>query len=114
MGAVYGFNLGSAQAFTRSIFSQYIPEGREAEYFSFFELSDRGTAWAGPLACGLVFQATASYRSALSTLVVFFFIGTLILLRFKPEQALVEKKAFDLEVKGLSKEHRTCEQRGSI
>ena len=26
-----------------------IPEGQEAEYFSLYEISERGTSWLGPL-----------------------------------------------------------------
>ena len=72
---VFGFNTSSQQAFTRSIFAHYIPAGRESEYFSFYEISDKGTAWLGPLVLGLVFQATGSYRQAFGTLVGFFVVG---------------------------------------
>ena len=36
--------------------------GKEAEYFGFYEISDRGTSWLGPLAFGLTYQLTGSYR----------------------------------------------------
>ena len=43
-----GFVLGGTQALSRSLFSQLIPPGKEAEYFGFYEISDRGTSWLGP------------------------------------------------------------------
>ena len=43
-----GFVLGGTQALSRSLFSQLIPAGKEAEYFGFYEISDRGTSWLGP------------------------------------------------------------------
>ena len=67
--------LGGTQALSRSLFSQLIPAGKEAEYFGFYEISDRGTSWLGPLAFGLTFQLTGSYRYAIVSLVFFFVVG---------------------------------------
>ena len=49
--------------------------GKEAEYYGFYEISDRGTSWLGPLAFGLTYQLTGSYRLAIISLVVFFVAG---------------------------------------
>lgn len=92
---IFGFNTGSQQTFTRSIFAHALPSGREAEYFSLFEISDRGTAWLGPLVVGIVNQQTGSYRDAFSTLVMFFVVGIALLWRYDPVQAEIEKIAFD-------------------
>ena len=56
LGAAIGLVLGGSQALSRSLFSQLIPDGKEGEYFGFYEISDKGTSWLGPLAFGLVFQ----------------------------------------------------------
>ena len=40
---------GSAVTFGRAIFSSLIPRGHEAEFFSLYQLTDKGTAWLGPL-----------------------------------------------------------------
>lgn len=92
---VFGFNTASQQAFTRSIYAHALPTGRESEYFAFYELSDKGTAWLGPLVLGLVFEYTGSYRDSFGTLVGFFVLGMLLLLPFKPERAEVQKLAFE-------------------
>lgn len=67
--------LGGSQALSRAIFSRLIPAGSEAQYFSFYEISDAGTSFLGPLVFGLAYQNTGSYRSALISLVVFFVLG---------------------------------------
>jgi UMF1 family MFS transporter len=67
-----------------------IPEGQEAEYFSLYEISERGTSWLGPLLFGLTLQLTASYRSALASLVVFFALGFVLLLLVDVRRAIVE------------------------
>ncbi|MBE7188299.1 MFS transporter [Jatrophihabitans endophyticus] len=71
--------LGGAQALSRSIFSRLIPAGSEAAYFGFYEISDAGTSWLGPLVFGLAYQNTGNYRSALASLVVFFVVGFVLL-----------------------------------
>jgi MFS transporter, UMF1 family len=81
LGVLIGLVLGGTQALSRSLFSQLIPRGREAEYFSLYQAAERGTSWLGTLMFGLVFQLTHSYRWAILTLVVFFVVGGLLLAR---------------------------------
>ncbi len=78
--------LGGSQALSRSQFSKLIPHGREAEYFSLYEISDKGTAWFGPLTFGLVLTMTNSYRFALLSLIAFLLIGIVLLQRVKEPQ----------------------------
>lgn len=77
--AVVAIVLGGTQALSRSLFSQMIPKGREAEYFGVYEISDKGTSWLCPLLFGLALQFTGSYRLAILSLVTFFLAGLLVL-----------------------------------
>jgi UMF1 family MFS transporter len=79
LGVLIGLVMGGTQALSRSLFSQLIPRGREAEYFSLYQATERGTSWFGSLLFGLVFQLTDSYRYAIVALVVFFLIGGITL-----------------------------------
>jgi UMF1 family MFS transporter len=81
MAAVVAIVLGGTQALSRSLFSQMIPKGREGEYFSLYEISDKGTSWMAPLIFGLALQFTGSYRTAILSLLTFFIAGLAILLR---------------------------------
>lgn len=90
LGAVIGFVLGGTQALSRSLFSKMIPKGEEAEYFSFYEIGDRGTSWLAPLFFGLVFQFTGSYRLAILSLIAFFVVGLIILVKVNIEKAIEE------------------------
>ena len=63
------------QALARSLFSQFIPFGREAEYFGLYEISDRATSFVGSLMITVTLQVTDSYRLAILFLVFFFVIG---------------------------------------
>ncbi|WP_089403822.1 MFS transporter [Geodermatophilus saharensis] len=89
LAAVIGLVQGGTQALSRSLFSHLIPAGREAEYYSFYEISDRGTSWLGPLAFGLTYQLTGSYRYAIISLVVFFVAGFALLARLPMRRAVV-------------------------
>ena len=89
LAAVIGLVQGGTQALSRSLFSQLIPAGKEAEYYGFYEISDRGTSWLGPLAFGLTYQLTGSYRLAIVSLVVFFVAGFVALAALPVRRAVV-------------------------
>src|SRR5262245_18822664 len=89
LGVALGIVLGGSQALSRSLFSQLIPKGKEGEYFGFYEISDKGTSWMGPLVFGLTFQATGSYQTAIISLVIFFVIGFFALLAIPMRRAIV-------------------------
>ena len=86
-GAI-GLVLGGSQALSRSLFSHLVPRGKEAEYFSAYEMSDRGLSWLGPLVFGLAYQLTGSYRDAIISLVVFFALGFVLLARVPVRRAV--------------------------
>ncbi|MFI6152810.1 MFS transporter [Kitasatospora sp. NPDC051170] len=88
LACMIGLVLGGSQALSRSLFSHLIPAGREAEYFSLYKISDRGTSWMGPLVFGLAYQLTGSYRSAIISLLVFFVIGFAVLARVPVRRAI--------------------------
>ncbi|HEX5543479.1 MAG TPA: MFS transporter [Micromonospora sp.] len=89
LGACIGVVLGGSQALSRSLFSQLIPAGKEGEYYGFYEISDKGTSWLGPLAFGLAFQLTHSYRLGLVSLLIFFVVGFLLLLAVPMRRAII-------------------------
>ncbi|WFE28486.1 MFS transporter [Solwaraspora sp. WMMD791] len=89
LGAAIGLVLGGSQALSRSLFSQMIPAGKEGEYYGFYEISDKGTSWLGPLAFGVVFQLTNSYRVGLVSLLIFFVIGFLLLAAVPVRRAII-------------------------
>jgi len=90
MAALVALVLGGSQALSRSLFSQMIPKGQEAEYFGLYEISDKGTSWLCPLAFGLAVQFTGSYRLSALSLAVFFLAGLAVLARVDVGRAVVE------------------------
>jgi UMF1 family MFS transporter len=90
MGIAIGIVLGGTQALSRSAFSQLIPKGREAEYFSLYQAGERGTSWLGTLVFGLVHQLTGSYRPAIVALGIFFVVGLVLLSRVDMRRGITE------------------------
>ncbi|MCX5389456.1 MFS transporter [Streptomyces sp. NBC_00094] len=90
LAAAIGLVLGGSQALSRSLFSHLVPRGKEAEYFSAYEMSDRGLSWLGPLVFGLAYQLTGSYRDAIISLVIFFAVGFALLARVPVRRAVEE------------------------
>jgi MFS transporter, UMF1 family len=88
MGAVMATVLGGSQALSRSLFSQMIPADHEAEYFGFYEVSERGTSWLGPMAFAAAVQITGSQRIAIISLIIFFVVGLALLMRVDVEKGI--------------------------
>ncbi|MFI8102845.1 MFS transporter [Streptomyces sp. NPDC086023] len=88
LASMIGLVLGGSQALSRSLFSHLVPRGKEAEYFSAYEMSDRGVSWVGPLVFGLTYQLTGSYRDAIISLVAFFALGFVLLARVPVRRAV--------------------------
>mgnify|MGYP002713173932 FL=1 len=97
LGAFIALVMGGSQAISRSLFAQMIPDGQEAEYYSFYEISERGTSWIGPLVFGLANQIFGSLRPALLSLIFFFVMGLIILPFVKVDKAIADVKAWDAE-----------------
>jgi len=88
--ALVAIVMGGSQALSRSLYSIMIPKGKEAEYFSLYEISDKGTSWLAPLMFGLMLQFTGSYQLAILSLVIFFLLGLGILSRVDVKRAVRE------------------------
>jgi len=90
LGSSIGLVLGAAQALSRSLYSQMIPRGREASFFGLYEISEKGTSWMGQLMFTIIVGATGSFRQAILGLIVFFVVGTVILLITDTTKAIHE------------------------
>ena len=85
-----GIVLGGTQALSRSVYSQLVPKGREAEYFSLYQAAERGTSWFGTFLFGLMFQLTDSYRPAILSLIVFFVVGGVLLAKVDVRKGIAD------------------------
>ena len=77
-----------------------IPRLKEAEYYSIYEVTDKGTSWLCPLFFGLALQFTKSYRVAILSLIVFFLAGLVVLLKVDVERGEHDVEKLNLAVGG--------------
>ncbi|MGB8981408.1 MAG: MFS transporter, partial [Anaerolineales bacterium] len=92
LGAFIALVMGGSQAISRSLFAQMIPAGKEAEFYSFYEVSERGTSWTGPLIFGLANQIMHSLRWGILALIVYFFAGLIVLPFVNVQKAMDDVK----------------------
>jgi UMF1 family MFS transporter len=78
-----GLASGPIQASSRTLLARMCPPGKMTEFFGFFSFSGKITAFAAPLAIGVVTQASGSQRLGIGTSLVFLLAGLLLLLRVK-------------------------------
>jgi UMF1 family MFS transporter len=95
LGVFIALVMGGSQAISRSIFAQMIPKSKEAEFFSIYEISERGTSWLGPFLFAFVNQTQGNLRPAILSLIFFFVVGLLILPSVKIDKAIADVKRYD-------------------
>jgi UMF1 family MFS transporter len=95
LGAFIALVMGGSQAISRSLFAQMIPDGKEAEFYSFYEISERGTSWIGPFLFGIINQVFGSLRPAILSLIFFFIAGLIILPFVNVNKAIADVKKVD-------------------
>lgn len=73
---VYGFLMGAMQSFSRVIYGEMIPPGEEAEFFSIYAITDKGSSWLGPAIQAIIGARKINPRWG------FVFLGAMILAPF--------------------------------
>ena len=86
--------MGGSQAISRSLYAQLIPDGKEAEFYAFYEVSERGTSWIGPAFFGFVNQVFHNLRPAVFSLIIFFLLGLLLLPRVDVARGMAQAMAY--------------------
>ena len=63
--SVYGLLIGPAQSFSRVLFAELIPVGDESEFFSLYAVTDKGSAFIGPMIIAILSDYTNQPRFGL-------------------------------------------------
>lgn len=79
-GVLMGLLIGPNQSASRSLFARFVPKAKETEFFGFFALSGKLTAFLGPLLLGTLTRVFESQRVGFSVIIIQFLIGLSILL----------------------------------
>ena len=90
-GILIGIFSGPNQAASRSLMARFTPDLKTNEFFGFFAFTGKATAFAGPLALGLVTEIFNSQRMGVLVVVVLFALGFLFM-SFVNEKIGIEQK----------------------
>jgi UMF1 family MFS transporter len=78
-----GLVQGGVQSLSRSLFGRLVPEGKNAEFFGFFNMMGKFATVLGPLLIAVVAAATHNERASIISLVLLFVVGGTLLWRVK-------------------------------
>ena len=90
-----GLMMGPNQSASRSLLSKLVPEQKHTEFFGLFAFSGKLSSLLGPLVYGSVVAATGDHRLAMSSIIVFFAVGFVMLMFVREEEGI--RIARDLE-----------------
>ena len=76
-----GVFVGPTQAASRSMMAHLAPAAIRTEMFGFYALSGKATAFVGPAILAWVTAAADSQRAGMATIIAFFLVGLILLLR---------------------------------
>jgi UMF1 family MFS transporter len=87
-GILFGIFAGPNQSASRSLMGRFVPPKHQAEFFGFFAFSGKATSFAGPLLLGVASQAFGNQRAGVATVLVFFLIGGVLLMRVNEAEGI--------------------------
>lgn len=79
LAGMVGMVQGGTQALSRSLFASMVPPHKSGEFFGFFSVFEKFAGIFGPLFFAVAIALTGSSRSAILSVIAFFFIGGFIL-----------------------------------
>jgi MFS transporter, UMF1 family len=87
-GIWVGIFVGPNQAASRSLLGRFVPDGMETEFYGFFAFSGKAIAFMGPVLLGTVTLWLHSQRAGMATILAFFVIGGVVLLRVNEREGI--------------------------
>jgi UMF1 family MFS transporter len=87
-GVLVGIFSGPNQAASRSLMARMTPAKMKNEFFGFFAFSGKFTAFLGPLLLGILTDIFRSQRVGMTTVLILFIIGGLLLLKVDEQEGI--------------------------
>lgn len=87
LAVTIGLVQGGIQSLSRSYYATLVPEGKQGEFFGFYNMMGKFAAVLGPTMVGITALVTGNTRIAMLSLLLLFVGGALLLLRVKPAPA---------------------------
>ena len=87
MAVVVGLVQGGVQSLSRSLFGQFVPPGKSAEYFGFYNMLGKFATVLGPVLIGVTARFTDDSRAGIGSVALLFLAGALLLWRVRVPRA---------------------------
>jgi UMF1 family MFS transporter len=84
LACTIGLVQGGIQSLSRSYYAALVPEGKQGEFFGFYNMMGKFAAVLGPTMVGVTALVTGNTRIGMLSLLVLFVGGALLLLRVRP------------------------------
>jgi UMF1 family MFS transporter len=82
VAAFVGLVMGGIQSLSRSTYSKMLPETEDhASYFSFYDVTEKLSIVLGMATFGIINEMSATMRTPIVALILFFVLGFLLLMR---------------------------------
>ncbi|KAJ3305010.1 Autophagy protein 22 [Kappamyces sp. JEL0829] len=94
IGALHGFLFGATESTCRVQFAELIPRGHEAQFFSLYAITDKGSSWIGPLVVAAITNATGNLRYSFFFLFFSFLVPIGIFAALDPIQGRQDSRDF--------------------
>ncbi len=91
-----GMVQGGTQALSRSLFGLMTPKKKSAEFFGFFDVSQKFSGILGPALFAIIAQLSGSSRLSIITLIIFFIGGMYMLEKIRLEEGIQVARSADL------------------
>lgn len=98
LAVLVGAVQGGAQALSRSLFASMIPKHKAAEFFGFFSVFEKFAGIFGPAVFSVMISLTGSSREAILSVIAFFVVGGLLLLRVDVDRGRHQARSADAEL----------------
>jgi UMF1 family MFS transporter len=86
LAVTVGLVQGGVQSLSRSLFGRLVPEGKNAEFFGFYNMMGKFATVLGPLLIAVVAGLTNNERASIISLVLLFVVGGVLLWRVPIKQ----------------------------
>lgn len=96
VGTIYGFTIGALGAFSRSLYADLIPKGMESEFFSLYNITDRGSSAIGPILVGFFTDQFHDVRYGFLAVLILLWMGLPFLFLVDPKMGAREAEEFHL------------------
>ncbi|GAA5952390.1 hypothetical protein JCM3765_001958 [Sporobolomyces pararoseus] len=95
LSILFGSLYGSFQSFSRTCFSELIPQNQTGRWFGLYSITDKSSSFLGPLLVSIITNSTGQIRHGFYLILIFFVSSIPILLKVDMERGTKDADEFE-------------------